>query len=100
MTVVDAHLHVWDLETAAYPWLGPHLAPINTSLGLDDVRYAVRSSGVDAVVLVQAADNAEDSDHMFAVADRSPEVAGVVAWAPLNDPERTERRIATLRAEP
>lgn len=100
MNVVDAHLHVWDLDRAAYPWLGPHLAPIDRSLGPDDVRDDLRSNAVDAVVLVQAADNTEDSDHMFAVADRWPEVAGVVAWAPLNDPERTERRIAALRAEP
>ena len=100
MNVVDSHLHVWDLDRAAYPWLGPHLHPIDVSLGLENVRDDLRSNGVDGVVLVQAADNAEDSDHMFAVADHWPEVAGVVAWAPLNDPERTERRIAALRAEP
>jgi len=26
MRIVDAHLHVWDLDRAVYPWLGPHLA--------------------------------------------------------------------------
>jgi predicted TIM-barrel fold metal-dependent hydrolase len=29
MTTIDSHLHVWDLDHAAYPWLGPHLAPIH-----------------------------------------------------------------------
>ena len=100
MNAVDAHLHVWDLERATYPWLGPHLAPIDVSHHIDDVRPSLRSNGVDGVILVQAADNAEDSDHMFAVADRAPEVVGVVAWAPLADPERTAERIAALRAEP
>jgi len=89
MTVIDSHLHVWDLDRADYPWLGPHLAPIDVSLGLDDVRADLRFTGVDGVVLVQAADNAEDTATMFAVADAAAEVVGVVAWAPLDDPEVT-----------
>ena len=100
MKVIDSHLHVWDLDRADYPWLGPHLAPIDVSLGIDDVRADLRLAAVDGVVLVQAADNAEDTDNMFAVADRAPEVVGVVAWAPLDDPELTARRIAELRADP
>jgi L-fuconolactonase len=100
MTVIDSHLHVWDLDRADYPWLGPHLAPIDVSLGLDDVRADLRFTGVDGVVLVQAADNAEDTATMFAVADAAAEVVGVVAWAPLDDPEVTAQRIAELRADP
>ena len=100
MTVIDSHLHVWDLNRADYPWLGPHLAPIDVSLGLDDVRADLRFAGIDGVVLVQAADNAEDTATMFAVADAAPEVVGVVAWARLDDPEVTAHRIAQLRAHP
>lgn len=100
MTVIDSHLHVWDLDRADYPWLGPHLAPIDVSLGLDDVRADLRFAGVDGVVLVQAADNAEDTDTMFAVADGAPEVLGIVAWARLDDPDVTAHRIAELRADP
>ena len=33
MTVIDSHLHVWDLDRADYPWRGPHLAPIEAILG-------------------------------------------------------------------
>jgi L-fuconolactonase len=100
MRTVDAHLHVWDLTRATYPWLGPHLAPIDVSLGIADVRAELAAAAVDVVVLVQAADNAEDTDHMFAVADRAPEVAGVVAWVPLDRPDVAARRIAELRADP
>src|SRR5215468_6556936 len=100
MTIIDSHLHVWDLDRADYPWLGPHLAPIDVSLGLDDVRVDLRAAGVDGVVLVQAADNAEDTRTMFSVADAAPEVVGVVGWARLDDPEQTDRRIADLRAHP
>ena len=88
MTVIDSHLHVWDLDRADYPWLGPHLAPIDVSLGLDDVRADLRFAGVDGVVLVQAADNAEDTDTMFAVADGAPEVAGSRRLGPPGRPGR------------
>jgi L-fuconolactonase len=98
--VIDSHLHVWDLQRADYPWLGPQLSPIDVSLGLADVQPDLRSAGVDGVVLVQAADNVEDTENMFAAADRAPEVVGIVAWAPLDDPELTTRRIAALRADP
>jgi L-fuconolactonase len=100
MTVIDSHLHVWDLDRADYPWLGPQLAPIDVSLGLDDVRADLQFAGVDGVVLVQAADNAQDTETMFAVADAASEVVGVVAWARLDDPEVTARRIAELRSDP
>jgi L-fuconolactonase len=99
MRTVDAHLHVWDLARAAYPWLGPQLAPIDVSLGIADVRAELAAAAVDGVVLVQAADNPEDTDNMFAVADRAPEVVGVVAWVPLDRPELAARRIAELRAD-
>ena len=29
MTVIDAHLHVWDPTRAPYDWLGPALSPID-----------------------------------------------------------------------
>lgn len=99
MTVIDAHLHVWDLQQAEYPWLSSALAPIDVSLGIEDVRPALVAEGVDGVVLVQAADNADDTVNMFTVADRAPEVLGVVAWAALDDPELSQQ-IAALRAEP
>ncbi len=74
MKVIDAHLHVWDLERADYPWLGPHLAPIDVSFGIDDVRAELRSRRVDGVVLVQAADNAER--HREHVRRRRPGAGG------------------------
>jgi L-fuconolactonase len=99
MKVIDSHLHVWDLARAEYPWLGPHLAPIDVTFGIGDVRPDLTSAGVDGVVLVQAADNIEDTQNMFAVADEAPEVLGIVAWAPLDDSELTARRVAVLRSD-
>ncbi|MET9358467.1 amidohydrolase family protein [Streptomyces sp. NPDC006617] len=100
MTVVDAHLHVWDPEQAAYEWLGPAMAPVDRAMRFHDALPALRTAGVGAAVLVQAADNDEDTDLMLATAARHPEVVGVVAWVPLDDPGRARARLAVLRRDP
>jgi hypothetical protein len=49
---------------------------------------------------MHAADNDDDIGAMLAIAAHEPEVVGVVAWAPLDDPARTAQRIAALAASP
>ncbi|MFE4948979.1 amidohydrolase family protein [Leifsonia sp. NPDC056665] len=88
---VDAHLHLWDLDRVAYPWLTDALAPINRTFAFGEVRPQLEEAGVDRVVLVQAANSVEDSAAMFAVS--SPMVAGVVAWVDLLDPELAARQL-------
>ncbi|WP_432097721.1 amidohydrolase family protein [Streptomyces sp. WAC 04229] len=100
MTVVDAHLHVWDPEQAPYDWLGPALSPVDRAMRFRDVRPVLRTAGVTAAVLVQAADNDADTDLMLATAAAHPEVVGVVAWVPLDDPGRARDRLAELRRDP
>ena len=98
--IIDAHQHVWDLEAARYDWLGPDLAPIDRTIEFDEVLPSLTRAGVDATVLVQSADNAEDTALMLAVAEAHLQVAAVVAWVPLGDPEGTATRLAALRTNP
>jgi L-fuconolactonase len=51
---------------------------------------------VDATVLVQSADSAEDTNFMFEVAQQHAEIAGVVAWVPLDQPATTEKMMEDL----
>jgi L-fuconolactonase len=99
-TVVDAHQHVWNRGAARYDWLGPQLAPIDHDFDLDDALPSMARAGVDATILVQAADNAGDTRNMLAVADRHPEVVGVVAWVPLEDPDAAAAGLDELRRDP
>jgi L-fuconolactonase len=98
--VIDAHQHVWDLSGAEYSWLGPELAAINRTIEFDELRPQLRSAGVSATVLVQSADNVEDTQGMLEVASANPEVVGVVVWVPLDRPAETARRLAELRQNP
>ena len=96
--MIDAHLHLWDTGRLRYEWLQrPGLAAINRTFGFEDFRVRAEAAGVDRAVLVQADDSAADTEAMFEVAAAHPEIAGVVAWVPLDRPDEAAAR---LRARP
>lgn len=98
--IIDAHQHIWDLDAAAYPWLGPDLAPINRTMEFDDLAPTLAANGISGSVLVQAADNAEDTEVMLDAARRHPQVVAVVGWAPLDRPHELPARLEYLRGHP
>ncbi|WP_329108862.1 amidohydrolase family protein [Micromonospora sp. NBC_01699] len=84
--IVDSHQHLW---TADYAWLAePALTRIRRDYGVEDLRRNLRAAGVDRTVLVEAArgDNAETTEFL-ALAAATDEIAGVVGWASLTDPD-------------
>jgi len=92
--VIDAHLHLWDIERLPYPWLRrPENAAINRTFGFADFASRAAAAGVDRAVLVQADDTAEDTEAMFEVASGHPEIAGVVAWVPLDRPDEAAAQL-------
>lgn len=98
--IIDAHQHVWDLTQARYDWLGPAMGPINRTITEEEALPRLRRAGVDGVVLVQSADNREDTDYMLATAARFPEVVAVVAYVPLEDPVVVASELAELARNP
>jgi L-fuconolactonase len=98
--IIDAHQHVWDPAVARYDWLTDEFAPINRAIDFSELRPQMARAGVDATVLVQAADNDEDTDLMLRTAAENPEIAGIVAYVPLDDPQRAALRLAELRENP
>jgi L-fuconolactonase len=97
---IDAHQHVWDLDRAEYAWLGPEAGVLYRNFGMDDIAADFAAAGVMGSVLVQSADNDEDTEHMFAVAADAPIVLGIVGYVPLHEPERAAERLAELRQRP
>lgn len=100
MTVIDAHQHVWNLKQACYDWLGPELPELNRDFEFGELSPVLSGLGVEATILVQAADNDEDTDHMLATAGSNAEVVGVVGYVPLDDPTRAADRLAELQRSP
>ena len=97
--VVDSHVHVWDPTRVHYPWLA-EARSLDRRFDLGDVEAELDAAGVDRVVLVQAADDLDDTGFMLEVAAASPRVAGVVGWVPLLDPAAAERSLDRWREQP
>ena len=87
--VIDTHVHVWDFDQADYPWLEGDTTLLNRTYALEELEPARIRAGVTEGVLVQAANNREDTDWMLRVAARNGWIRGVVGWLPLQDPAAT-----------
>jgi L-fuconolactonase len=98
--VVDSHQHVWDLDRGEYSWLDSSSAPIDRTITIDELKPSLRAAGVDGTVLVQSADNAEDTALMFDVAAANPDVLGVVGYVPLGRPAEAAHALDQLRTNP
>ena len=98
--MIDAHQHVWDLNRAEYSWLTDELAPINRTIELNELRPHLRRAGIGATILVQSADNSEDTDYMLDVADSHDEVVAVVAYVPLDRPADAAMTLERLLENP
>jgi L-fuconolactonase len=92
--MIDTHQHLWKPSERRYAWLDDAGLPLNADFGPELVEADVAAAGITGTVLVQAADSYEDTFYMLAVADRTPVVRGVVAWAPL---DRADEAAAALR---
>lgn len=97
MTVLDAHVHLWDPSAREYPWMAG-LPILAHRFDVADLRRATRAGAVDRVLLVQAASDEAETRELLAVALQAPElVAGVVGWVDLTRPDVADR-IAGLTA--
>lgn len=93
MTVIDTHLHVWDLDGGGYRWLGPQHGPLHRTFTIEEAGRELAAAGVDQAVLVQADDTEADTEAMLAAAEVAPFVAGVVGWVRLEDAATAARQL-------
>ncbi|MGW7580455.1 amidohydrolase family protein [Kitasatospora sp. NPDC054768] len=98
--IIDAHHHVWDLDTRPQPWItGEALAPLARSFTAADLAPEATEAGAVATVVVQTVCVPEETPELLALADGSDLIAGVVGWTDLTAPDVAEA-IAALRELP
>ena len=69
------------------------LKPLRRDFMGGELRQLLKANRVDKSVIIQAADSLEESAFMIDQAHNSPFIAGVVAWAPLDDPRLAEKAL-------
>jgi L-fuconolactonase len=98
--VIDAHLHLWDLQRSAYSWITPELGPLHATITADRAAGELTAVGVERAVLVQAEDSVTDTEFMLEVAAEHDWVAGVVGWVQLDDPTVAAAQLDRFGADP
>lgn len=103
--IVDAHLHLWDVEKVPLSWFSPdHGLPGRADLGA--LRSEVPGEQLpEAAVVVQAADSAAELAWLLDTAEQEPFVRAVVAqheprpaaWAGIAQPHLEHPALAGIR---
>lgn len=89
--IIDTHVHVWDLNRAAYPWLKGDQSILNNHWRIGQLEEERKKAGVTAGILVQASGNIEDTELMLETAYQTDWIKAVVAWLPLMDIKATQQ---------
>lgn len=87
MMIADTHVHIWDFSRAEYAWLKDNISILNRTYSIGELETERREAGITAGILVQAANNFEDTDWMLHVAENTDWITGIVGWLPLTDPD-------------
>ena len=101
--VIDAHVHLWDLDRFRYPWLDD-LPVINRTFLLRDFDAARGAREVEAIVFVQAEcrpDQFRDELRWVqSLADQDRRLRGIVPWAPLEFGPKVETDLELMAHDP
>ena len=101
--MIDAHMHLWDLNRLSYPWL-EDLPRINRTFLVEDFDAARGGREIDAVVFVQAECRHEqyrdELRWVQSLADRDRRLRGIVPWAPLEDGAAVAADLEQIAADP
>ncbi len=84
---IDAHIHLWRRADGDDIWLPGKIGGLARDFTEADWRAHADASGIDGVVLVQAAHETAESLRWLAAAEKLPRMLGVVAWADLHSPK-------------
>src|SRR5271165_944352 len=100
--IVDAHHHLWRYRPGFKPWLDAReeLSSLRRDFLGDELGGFLQANGVDRSVIIQAMDSVEDTGYMVDAARHHPFIAGIVAWAPLDDPRAAEKQLDEYAKEP
>ncbi|PPK99920.1 amidohydrolase family protein [Parapedobacter indicus] len=99
--IIDTHVHCWNLERARYDWLEGNGTLLNRNYAFSELQPEFQQAGIAGGMLVQAANNVDDTELMLEIARAFPTVVGVVGWLPLEAPEDVQRLIeGQFRKEP
>jgi L-fuconolactonase len=99
MPTIDAHHHLWRFTPEEFGWLEGPLAPLRRDFDTADLQSAMKAADMDGAITVQARQTLEETNWLLDLAATTPEIKGVVGWAPIASPD-FPAHLEPLRANP
>lgn len=91
--VIDTHLHSWDVQKVHYSWLDGDTSILAQNYYPSGIEDQLQVANVSAAIMVQAANNLEDTAFMFDCAEQYPWIIGVVGWVDLLNTETAKQQL-------
>ncbi len=84
---IDSHQHFWHYSEAEFGWIPDEMASIRRSFLPKNLSPALKESGIDGCVAVQAPQTEEETHFLLELAGVYPFIKGVVGWVELTSPK-------------
>lgn len=100
MLKIDTHQHFWNVSEVEYTWLTARDGVIYRTFTPQHLHPLIKAAGIDKTVIVQSANNYEDTASMLVQADYHDWIGAVTGWVNLLDPDETRRRMEQYTMHP
>jgi L-fuconolactonase len=98
--IIDAHLHLWDINKLKYPWLND-IPALNKTFSLDDYNRACGEIKVEKMVFMQCechpSQYTKEVEWITELSRSDSRIKGIVSWAPLEKGEAVRAEIELLK---
>jgi L-fuconolactonase len=85
--VIDGHHHLWRYTPEEFGWIDDTMKALQRDFLPEDLEREMESTAVDGTVAVQARQSLEETHWLCSLAQKTPQIRGVVGWAPIASPE-------------
>ncbi|RED50111.1 amidohydrolase family protein [Seonamhaeicola aphaedonensis] len=86
-SIIDAHIHLWDVKHLDYPWLN-QFPKINRTFSLSDYNKATAEQSIEKMIFVQAeckpSQFLKEVEWVQALSEKDERLSAIIPWAPLH----------------
>lgn len=80
---IDAHQHFWIYNSQEYDWIDESMKVIRRNFLPEDLEPELQGNDFQGSIAVQARQTLDETRWLLELADRSPQILGVVGWVDL-----------------
>lgn len=89
--IIDAHQHFWKYDPRRDTWITEEMSVLRRDFMPEDLIGEMRSNQVNGCIAVQADQSERETLFLLELAERHPEIEGVVGWVDLRASDVNER---------